>query len=120
MADPHWIERTALLSLVLGGPAVFLLTQVVRNRTNHPEATLLTRIPLWTGVLFVVTFIGWFLNVTFEISVSIMIGWPLLGILLSFLGCILASIPKTEERFRLATANGLLLLLALISVIAPN
>jgi hypothetical protein len=118
MADPNWIQKTAVLSLVLGGPAIFLLAQVFRRRAQplHGRAKL----SLWMAIAFIATFFCWFVSVMFELSVSLMVGWPLLGILMSCGGCLLALFPETENRLRLESANPLLLLLALTSLVAPN
>ena len=119
MADPNWIKKTAALSAVLALPAALLLASLWRAHIRDAEYTK-GSLSFWTGVLVLVTYGCWFVNVTVEGSVAVMVGWPLVGILLSILGTTLAFWGRKGARLKLAAANLLLLVLSLASIIAPN
>jgi hypothetical protein len=119
MADPNWIRKTVALSILLAVPSLILLLQVRRDRRRAGTAVQ-TSLAFWTGAIWLATFVCWFVNVMFEWSVMFMIGWPLFGIALAVLGCGLAFLTKGGERIKLLGANFLLLVLSLMSIIAPN
>lgn len=120
MADPSWIKKTVVLAVVLAVPALVLLTRVWRERSRRTTVALKQSPALWIGIVVLVTYCCWFLNVLFEWSVAVMIAWPLAGILLAVFGCGLAFSAEQEDRMKLLSANALLLVLALSSIIAPN
>lgn len=120
MADPHWIKKTILLTIVLAGPACPLLVSVWRDHVRLPDRSSRTSTALFLGALVLAFHVAWFLNVTFELSAMFMVMWPLIGILLSVLGCGISFLVKNGARAKLLGANALLLLLSLTSIVAPN
>jgi hypothetical protein len=120
MADPNWIKKTVACSILLAVPSLILLVQIRRDRARQAGTAVQTNLAFWTGAISLATFVCWFVNVMFEWSVMFMIGWPLFGIALSVLGCALAFLTKGGERIKLLGANFLLLILSLMSIIAPN
>ncbi len=119
MADPNWIKKAIVLSLVFAVPAAVLLATAWRRRA-HDERVSKTNLSCWAGGLVLVTYVCWFVNVTIEGSVVVMVAWPLLGMLLSIAGSALAFWAEKGMRPRLVAANVLLLILSMASVIAPN
>jgi drug/metabolite transporter (DMT)-like permease len=118
MADPTWIKKTTVLSLAFALPALVLLAQDWRNRSTRPSPV--PSAAWWIGLALVVSYFCWFLNVTFEWSVGLMIAWPLFGMVLALLGCGLSFFADGENRPKLLIANALLLVLGLLSIVAPN
>jgi hypothetical protein len=119
MADPTWIKKTLLHSLLLAAPAFALLSYVWLKRDSGTGRSSSQNMALWAGLVLILSYACWFLNVTFEWSVIFMIVWPLLGILLAIFGCV-SGLVSQHHRMKLLVANALLLILALSSVIAPN
>jgi hypothetical protein len=119
IANSSWIRKTAILSVVLAVPAAVLLLRVWQKR-DRAHATLRSSLPAWPGLVFLGTYVAWFVNVTLEKSVMFMVAWPLFGILLAVLGCAISFFAPVEDRFKLLISNGLLLVLALVSIVAPN
>jgi hypothetical protein len=120
IADPGWIKKSALLSLALAVPSFILLVKVWRDRSQRPKSTSSATLAIWAGLVFLATYVAWFVNVTFEKSVMFMVAWPLIGILLALLGCGISLAVGGEDRKKLFIANALLLILAVASIIAPN
>lgn len=120
IADSGWIKKTALLSLTLAIPSLLLLIDVWRRRAQYSDYSFRLSVAIWTGVTFLGTYFAWFVNVTFEKSVMFMVGWPLFGLLLALLGCVISLTIGGDNRKKLFIANALLLILALASVIPPN
>ena len=85
MADPVWIKKTVVLSVVLALPALVLLARVWRNSSRGVSQA--QSLACWMGIAFFISYFCWFLNVAFGWSVGFMIAWPLIGIVLSILGC---------------------------------
>jgi hypothetical protein len=77
-------------------------------------------ISIWVGTLVLVLFLISLLNVLLSFSVIYMLGWPLIGIVLSVLGCCLAFSAAQPERIKFLAANLLLLVLSVTSIVAPN
>jgi hypothetical protein len=120
IAEPSWIKRTVIVAIAFAAPSMLLLLKVWRNRSAKPDITPKMPFAIKTGIVFLITYVAWFLNVTFEKSVMFMVAWPLFGILLAILGCVLSLMIKGDDRKMLFIANALLLILALASIIAPN
>jgi hypothetical protein len=118
MADPTWIKKTVVLAFVLALPALVLLAQVWRSRSTRPFSA--QSFAWWTGLLVLVSYFCWFLNVTFEWSAGLMIAWPLFGIVLAILGCASSFFANSEHRTKLVISNALLLVLGLLSIVPPN
>ena len=120
IATPGWIRKAVILCIVLATPALLLLLNAQRDRSQQASGRLRTPLAIWAGFTFLATYIVWLANVTLEISVGVMIGWPLLGIFLAIVGCGSSLTLIGEDRKRLFIANALLLILAIASVVAPN
>lgn len=120
MTSSHWIEKTATTSLFLGLPAMALLAGVwwSRFREHHHKV----RIPFsfWSSLVVLGLYVYSIPNIAFEWSVAYMVAWPLFGIALTFLGFGLAFSSPAGERWKLALANVLLLILTLTSIVLPN
>jgi hypothetical protein len=120
MPSSHWIEKTVVSSLLFAFPAAALLARVywLRFRESHGI------VKMHFGFLTTLAVLGLYgcsiLNIIFQWSVSFMVAWPLFGIALSFLGFGLAFSAPTGERWKLASANVLLLVLTLASIVLPN
>jgi hypothetical protein len=74
----------------------------------------------WIPVVVLCLFACSVINVISNWSVAFMISWPLLGIALSIFGFGLAFSAPSDERWKLVLANVLLLILAFVSIVAPN
>src|SRR5262245_15396479 len=120
MADPNWIKRTTVLSLMLAAPSLILLIRTWQAQAQRPDTSSKRSLALWPGFVFLATFLCWFVNVLFEWSTSMMVGWPLFGILVSLFGCGFTFAATSEDRLKLVVANSLLPVLSLSSIIAPN
>jgi hypothetical protein len=73
------------------------------------------------------SYLFWLLDLVFlsarhghDWMTGFLVAWPLLGILLSLIGCGLAFLARDEEKAKLLIANILFLALSLSSIIAPN
>jgi hypothetical protein len=119
VADPQWIKKTVAVSILLGIPAVLLLSKVWRSH-NRANGRWSTNAALWTGMLFTVTYLSWIVNVTFEWSAFAMVLWPLCGAVLSVVGFVLGLFSDRDQRLRLIGANALFLVISLFSIVVPN
>jgi hypothetical protein len=120
IVDPSWIKRTTILSVLLALPSLMLLERVWKIDSPRRRAPL----AIWCGFIFLITYAFWFADVllgkTVIFSVMFMVGWPLFGILTAVIGCLISLFADKGNRSKLVIANGLLFVLALASIIAPN
>jgi hypothetical protein len=119
VADPNWIKKTLLVTLVIGAPAFALLGSAWRTSSRR-NFGLATKTGLWLGMAFGVSYLLWILNVTFEWSAGAMILWPPLGVALSLVGLVSGILSGAEVRLRLLAMNVLLVFLSLFSIVVPN
>ena len=89
-----------------------------RHRRGYriAEAPFAFLIPVVVSGLFLLSIT----NLAFNRSVGFAVGFPLLGIGLSFLGLGLALFSRLPERWGLISANCLFLMMSFCSIIAPN
>lgn len=120
MADPIWMRKALVLSLALAVPAAVLVSSAWRSRLKNQRPASWRDAAAWVCVFTLATYLVWLINVAFELSVLLMVAWPLLAILLSLLGCGAALGAEKRDRAKLAIANGLTLALACASLVKPN
>ena len=120
MSTEHWIKKTIATSLILALPSAALLVRVywARFRRNHRAVQM--HVAFWVPVvvwgLFVCSIVNAISNWSFMFAVS----WPLVGIALSLFGFGVAFSAPSDERWMLVLVNVLLLILAFVSIVAPN
>lgn len=119
IADPKWITKTAVLSVVLALPALGLLMWARREHLKDQVTAPKAQPAFWSGAVILASYFAWFANVAFEWSERFMIAWPVVAVLMSLVGCAL-SITTGSRRGTLVFAHIMLLILALASVISPN
>ena len=120
MTDTNWIEKTTITSLLLGLPAAVLFGSVYWPRFRGGYRAARMNFSVWIGLVVLFLYACSILNIIFQWSVSFMVAWPLFGIALTFLGLGLAFSSRAGERWKLISANLLLLILVLASIVLPN
>jgi hypothetical protein len=119
MPDPSWIKKTVITSLIFALPALILLINLWWGRSRRPDAGKVS-LAFWIGVAVLVLYVMSLVNIVLSWSVIYMLVWPLTGIVLSVFGCGLAFSSDQVARVKLISANALLLVLSLASIVAPN
>lgn len=121
IADARWIRQESLYALMLALPISLLLLQFWRTQRHRVSQGRWRGLAAWLCGLLLLSYVGWFLNVTFEWSVFVMVGWPVAALALSFLGCGMSLAAESlPARLELLGANVLMLLLSGLSLVKPN
>jgi lipoprotein signal peptidase len=77
-------------------------------------------VAFWVPVMVLGLFISSIVNVLSNGSFMFAVSWPLIGIAFSIFGFGVAFSAPSDERWKLVLANVLLLILAFVSIVAPN
>jgi hypothetical protein len=125
--NDRWIIKFVMPLALFAVPSFLIILRLWLGRKRHPDASKWSDLPRQTSIFFLLSYMLWW----FAIALSwfrpgwvwitwYAVLWPVLGILLSLLGCGLAFMAGNEERAKLFLANILFLALSLSSIIAPN
>jgi hypothetical protein len=120
MPSPQWIEKASIFSLVLWIPSAVSLSSVFFNGHRRGDQDSKFSSPFWTALAVSILYVGAVINIWFSLSVLFMVGWPLLAIALTGTGLAFTRSAPLGERRKLMASNALLLILSLVSIVAPN
>jgi len=118
--DHKWLHKTALSTLLLVVPAVIMISITWFRHTDKAEMKTSTLYAKLAGIAVVVLFLASIPNIIFNFSVGFMISWPAFGILLAAFALGLAVAAPKRDRMLLVSADLLLMVLCLVSIVLPN
>lgn len=118
--DPRWVRKTDLVIVLLALPSAVLIgTLWWRNRTRK-ELTNKALASMWVSGGILTLYVLSIVNIVFQWSVSYMIMWPALGIVLAAFALGLAFAAPRSSRSILLITGVLLGALCIISIVPPN
>ena len=120
MLSSHWTEKTGIISLALAVFAATILIVVFLGRVRDASQSARIQFPFWSSLIVLALYAGSIFNIIFVRSPLFMVGWPVLGIVLTGSGLAWAFSVFAEERRKLVLSNILLLIVAILSMVAPN
>ena len=125
--NDRWIIKFALPLALFAVPSFLIVLRLWLGRKRDSAASNWSDLPRQTSIFFLLIYMLWWFSIAFSWFrpdwvwiTGFAVLWPVLGILLSLLGCGLAFMARDEEKAKLLLANILFLALSLSSIIAPN
>jgi hypothetical protein len=121
------IIKFVLPLVVFAMPGFLIVLKLWLERKKQPGKSEWSDLPRQASIFFLLSYLfWWFLLVLnwfrpgLDWATGFAVLWPVIGILLSLLGCGLAFLARDGEKGKLLLANILFLALSLSSIIAPN
>lgn len=125
--NDRWIIKFVLPLALFAVPSFLIVLRLWLGRKRYPAASKWSDLSRQISIFFLLSYMFWW----FAIALSwfrpdwiwitgFAVLWPVLGALLSLLGCGLAFLAGEREKAKLLLANVLFLALSLSSIIAPN
>jgi len=108
-------------------PAIFIVLRLWLDRRRRAAHSDWSDLPRQFAIFFIATYVIWWASVALtqifpalNWTTGIAVLWPLLGIVMSIVGCGIAFFAREGEKSRLFVANILFLGLSVSSIVAPN
>lgn len=120
MPGSHGIGNASIASLVLAALAASFLIVVLSRRIRDGLQSTKIHFAFWSSLIVLALYLGAIINKLFVSSPLFMVGWPILGIVLTGCGLAWPTSAPAEERKKLAYSNILLLAVSILSIVAPN
>jgi hypothetical protein len=125
--NDRWIIKFALPLALFAVPSFLIVLRLWLGRKRYSAASNWSDLPRQISIFFLLSYMLWWCSIAvswFHLDWIWITGfavlWPVLGTLLSLLGCGLAFVARDEQKAKLFLANILFLALSLSSIIAPN
>jgi hypothetical protein len=122
-----WMMKFVLPLVIFAIPGFLIVLALWLERRKRSGSSEWQDLPRHVSVFFLLSYLFWWLvlllnwlrpNLAWGTGFAVL--WPVIGILLSLIGCGLAFLASEREKGKLLLANVLFLLLSFCSIIAPN
>jgi hypothetical protein len=126
-ANDRWIIKLILPFILFGLPSFLIILKLYMERNQQSGDSKWSDLPRQTSICLLLSYMFWWgvlalnrFHPALAWATGFAVLWPVLGALLSLLGCGLAFLAGEREKAKLLLANVLFLALSLSSIIAPN